>query len=302
MACNNKPINITGKTMGTTYSVKYIKQNNSISAKELQIQFAKYNKIFSSWDKNSQLSAINIAPVNKWLNVSDDMWQILNISMVIYHQTNGYFDVALGNLLRIWGHNEYFTNNNNKPKSSTIVAATKLSGSKFLLLNNRKIKKTRDIKLDLSAIAKGYTIDKLAELLLEKGIKNFIIELGGEVRANGRNNNKAWTIGINYADDKKPQAINLDNQAIASSGNYRNFIVYNNTKYGHILNPKTSTAATDNYVLVSVVAKSAAIADAYATALSAMNRKTADKFAKDNKLKAVFIAKDNDNFKIYKTF
>ncbi len=287
LSCNDN-IYIDGKSMGTTYSIIF-SDKNSIDKANIQKILDRFESIFSSWDSNSELSVINKADIGKWIKVSNDMKKLLSLSMLINKKTNGYFDITLGNTLKAWGHNEYF--NNNKAKPSSITIKKTITGMQYLLIKNNSIKKTKNIKLDLSAIAKGYALDNLAEEFVKKGINNFSIELGGEVITKGKNNKEAWKIDIfnPYSTNKK--TITLTNSAIATSGNYNNFVIFNNKKYGHIINPKTKYDNND-FTSVSVIAPSATIADAYATALMAMGG-NGYKFAKDNNLSAFFIDKNN---------
>ncbi len=287
LSCNDN-ISVNGKSMGTSYFIIF-GSNNSIDKASIQKILDKFENIFSTWQPNSELSKINTADVGKWIMVSNYMQELLLLSVAIHKQTNGYFDITLGNTLKVWGHNEYFNDNKIKPSSTTIKKI--ITGMQYLLIKNNSIKKTKDIKLDLSAIAKGYAIDNLAKEFIKKGINNFSIELGGEVITRGKNAKKPWKVGIFNPYSSSKKTITLVNSAIATSGNYNNFIIFNNNKHGHIINPKTKYDNKD-FTSVSVIAPSATIADAYATALMAMGS-DGYKLAKDNNLSAFFISKNN---------
>ncbi|SFV61281.1 Thiamin biosynthesis lipoprotein ApbE [hydrothermal vent metagenome] len=257
--------------MGTTYQIKII-NNNDITQEHITTKLKQINDIFSTWDKNSEISTINQAPINQWLTVSKELLFVLKTSQKIHQQTKGYFDITLGSLSQKLGFQNNYKNTNDY-------------GQQYLLIKNNKIKKLKNIKVDLSAIAKGYGVDEIAKLIKSKNNHNFLVEIGGEVLATGLNQNKKqWLIGI----ENQLKSIRLNNQSIATSGNSRNYLIKNNKHYSHILNPKKAISTNNSLKSVSVIHSSTMIADAYATAIMAMPINIAKKFVKIHHLNVIF--------------
>ena len=293
--------------MGTRYHIVYVaKDGNNISQQIIDARLMAINRVFSSWDKDSEVAKLNYNQSVSWLDVSYELFSLLNIAKMLYEQTDGYFDIGLGRLSNLWGFYESTENIQSKvqedksfvkPSAQSIAKVHKISGIKYLDLDALKVKKNRDIYLDFSAIAKGYALDEIAQLLEVRGIDNFLIEIGGEVLARGRRpDGENWRIGIEKPDNSSPTIVYLENRAIATSGNYRNFIVYNKKEYSHIFNPKTALPAEHKLLSVSVIHKSAMMADAYATAMIAMGKMRASALAKRLELSAIFITKTTNNY------
>ena len=240
--------------MGTTYQIKII-GTTKITKKMIDKELQKISAIFSTWQKTSEISKINQAPTNMFLPVSDELLFVLKTAQKINQQSEGYFDITMGGLSQKLG----FQKNN---------AHTYSYGQKNLVFKDNKIKKLKNILIDVSALAKGYGVDKITQFLL-KNNANFLVEIGGEIKTVGLNiNHKPWTIGIETK--TTPKKITLFNNAIATSGNYRNYLIKNNKKHSHILNPKTSQSNNNSLISVSVIHTSTMLADAYATAIMAM--------------------------------
>ncbi len=305
-ACNNKIVNLHGKTMGTRYHIVYVEQGkNNISQHLIDGRLMAINRVFSSWNTGSEVAKLNRNTSTLWIDVSSELFYLLSISKMLYEQTDGYFDIGLGRLSDLWGFYEstasiQLNSRENKvflkPNAKSIAKAHGVSGINYLDLDILRVKKNRDIHLDFSAIAKGYALDEIAKLLDAHGIYNFLIEIGGEVLARGSHSNgDDWHIGIEKPDHSNPTVINLDDHAIATSGNYRNFIIYNGEEYSHIFNPKTALPAEHKLLSVSVIHKSAMMADAYATAMMAMGKMRAFDLAKRLELRAIFITKTTNN-------
>jgi thiamine biosynthesis lipoprotein len=181
-------------------------------------------------------------------------------------------------------------------------------GYKMLKLEGNKIIKAKPgIKIDFNAIAQGYTVDVLANYLESKGINNYLVELGGELKAKGKKENEDWKVGIDKPDEKASErkleaVINLKNKALATSGNYRKFYEEGGQKFSHIINPKTGYPAQQNLLSVTVIANDCITADAYATAFMVMGLKKSIRFLEDNKdlkLEVYFIYDENGNWKTY---
>jgi thiamine biosynthesis lipoprotein len=265
-SCQEKVSLINGTTMGTSYQIKIIGPTD-ITKKIIDGELQKLNNTFSTWQEDSELSKINQAPINKWLDVSPELLWILKTAQLIYLQTGGYFDITLGGLSRKLGFQKSLSKKQHYDY-----------GQKNLVFKRNQIKKLTNILIDVSALVKGYGVDKITQFIKEKH-NNFLVEIGGEIRTSGLNqNNVPWVIGIESVTSNKPKKITLTNNAIATSGNYRNYLIKNHKKLSHILNPKIQKSTNNSLVSVSVIHPSTMIADAYATAIMAMPLNKAKNF------------------------
>lgn len=292
---SNKVNTYTGATMGTTYAVKVV-GDSDISQQKIEDRLKQINQIFSNWDTHSELFSLNQQPIGQWITVSDELFYVLKKSKEIYRQTNGYFDPGIGNLLDIWGFSA--NKQTQKPNQIEVRNALKNSSIRYLMLKDghqKAVRKIRNIRLDLSAIAKGYGVDEVAKLL---NSKNYLVEIGGEVRSAGNNNGKVWTVGIEQPNNATPISTPLNNQAIATSGNYRNYFIWQGKRYMHILNPRNGLPTDSDLASVSVIHPSAMMADAYATAMMAMGNKNATVLAKQFNLSAILILSQQGEVKV----
>ncbi len=303
----NSKLHITGQTMGTTYSIKaYGKDlDEKLVKKEIDEFLINYNKIFSTYIEDSELSIINKADINKSLKVSSELFELLKKAQSIYIKTNGMYDVTVGPLVNRWGFGP--VTKSGRPSSKEVRELLNKSGMESLLIENDKILKKKNIYIDLSSIAKGDGVDKVSKILENKfKIKDYFVEIGGEVRVSGKKDDRGpWRVGI-----EKPEylqgsglqkIITLSSESIATSGSYRNFIKYGESIFSHIVDPITGMPVTHKTISVSVIAKDCAIADAWATAFMSIGAEKSLELAKKEGLKAYFLVKENDKIVEYKT-
>jgi thiamine biosynthesis lipoprotein len=224
---------------------------------------------------------------------------MLKQSVEIYQQTDGYFDPGIGRLIDLWGFGAS-GGRTEAPKREEIEKAFENSSIRYLLMEDGRVNKTRDIHINLSAIAKGYAVDEVARLIKMSGIRNFLVEIGGEVVASGNNRGDDWVVGVERPDNKAPIPIALKDASIATSGNYRNYFIWEGKKYMHIFNPSTGLPANNDLSSATVVHPQSAISDAYATAMMAMGSMKAIELANKLKLTALLITIKEDNNQIIK--
>ncbi|MBT6655340.1 MAG: FAD:protein FMN transferase [Candidatus Thioglobus sp.] len=287
---------ITGKTMGTTYTVKTV--GNGVSKSEIEHVLNQVNQIFSTWDPNSELSLLNKKPIDQWIKVSSELYFVLSESKRIHQGTQGYFDPGIGKLIDLWGFGAVKVAH--KPTRGQVEKTRQRSSIQYLQLKNGKVKKIKDIRINLSAIAKGFGVDQVARLLNELWIKNFLVEIGGEVIARGRKGDKEWMIGIEQPGGAVPISINLNNKAVATSGNYRNYFVWEGERYTHILEPTTGLPIKNDLTSVSVLHDQTVVADAYATAMMAMGSEKATVLAQRLNLSVLLILNERFDSKVVK--
>ncbi len=287
---------IDGKTMGTTYSVKVVSGSElRVTKEEIDERLKEINKVFSNWDPYSELSLLDSEPVNEWVQASDELIFVLNESKKIMHKTAGAFDPGIGRVIDVWGFGPRLVDE--MPDRNEIEDAVRLSSLTNLVIGNTKIKKTVDIHINLSAIAKGYAVDEIAELLKRKGITDFLVEIGGEVVALGKNIEQQWTVGIEMPNSESAIPITLNNKAIATSGNYRNFFIWEGEKYNHIIEPGTGLPVRSDLTSVSVIHPQTMIADAYATAMMVMGSERSIVLAKQLDLSIILILNGDQGYK-----
>jgi len=299
-ACEPQPkqtnLTLTGNVFGTTY--KIVCQNTTVNyQKSIDSLFYLVNKSISTYLPSSDISLINIGDTSV---VADAiLLELMKKTKEIYTKTDGYFDPTVGNLVNAWG----FGPKNEKRNLDTLEVQKQMElvgFDKVQVINQKIIKKDPAIYLDFNSIGKGFGIDVVARFLEQKQIENYMIEIGGEIRAKGvKNKNKPWRIQLQnpVVTDVNDAftIINLSNNSMATSGNYRKFrIVENGQKYVHTINPKTGFATESNLLSVSVIAAlDCADVDAYATAFMAMGVEKTKKFLVEHtEIKAILIYLD----------
>ncbi len=287
---------INGSSMGTTYTVKTL--GEPVSKQSIDNVLEQVNQTFSTWIDTSELSSLNKKPVDQYLDVSKELFFVLSQSKKIHKDTFGYFDPGIGRLIDLWGFGAKEVDV--KPSRSQVEVVLPQTSIQYLQLKEGRVKKTKDIHINLSAIAKGFSVDQVAKTLSEKGIQNFLVEIGGEVATRGKNNNKDWIVGIEQPNNTLPISINLSNRSIATSGNYRNFFVWEGETYMHILNPTSGLPAKSDLSSVSVIHGQTAVADAYATAMMAMGSSKAEALARELNLSVILILNRYSDFKVVK--
>ncbi len=275
-----KQYTISGKTMGTYYTIKLI-SNKAVSVSSLKqkvdMRLKEVNKKLSMYDTESELSEFNQIEVGTPFNISSDFFTIILSAEKLYHLTQGSWDGTVKPLVDLWGFG-IKKRKNIIPDSQQINTALLNTGFNHIQIKQpRVILKLKAITLDLGSIAKGYGVDTIADLLSTSRIKHFLVEIGGELRASGKNKKgKNWSVGISkpdkfFANQDLYKIIQLKNSAIATSGNYRNFFELNGKTYSHIIHPKTGFPVDNNIVSASVVSKACTFADGLATALMVMD-------------------------------
>ncbi len=271
---------LTGKTMGTFYRIKFIPDkpvSKALWKKKVALRLKTVNARLSMYLKNSELSRFNAAPAHTPFHLSTDFRRVLEQCTHLYVISDGAWDGTVKPLVDLWGFGIKGTAPN-LPAPEAIEAAMARTGFDKLILKDQTLTKTTDgITLDLGAIAKGYGVDEIARLFPDAGIKNFLVEIGGEVVGGGRNTRGTpWVVGISRPvkgtiSSGIYRVVTLDNMAIATSGNYRNFFEREHKTYSHIINPVTGYPVDNLVVSASVIAPNCTIADGLATALMVMD-------------------------------
>lgn len=305
--CNSESkslIKIDGKAQGTTWHITYLSEDSSNHKPAIDSLLKLIDISMSTYLPSSIISRIN--KNDKDVIVDHYFVDVYKKSREVSEKTGGLFDVTVAPLVNAWGFG--FTKKASVD-SAMIDSLLNFVDYKMIRLQGNKLIKTKpETMLDFNAIAQGYSVDVLTAHLESMGINNYLVELGGEVKAKGKKNNENWKVGIdqpnenNISERKLEAIINLNNKALATSGNYRKFYEENGKKYAHILDPHSGYPAKQDLLSATVLAADAITADAYATAFMVMGLERSKQFLANNKdlnLEVYFIFDQNGSWKTY---
>ncbi len=306
-ACSPKPQTLVfqGPTMGTRYNVKVVTKAQDVDQAQLQQRIdatlVDFNFIMSTYIKDSELSRLNKAPEGGWLSVGPSLYYLLDMSKQMSELTDGAFDVTVGPLVNLWGFGPDKTGGTLPSEEKLAEVKQRVGHHLFALdLEKSSIRRDADIYIDLSAIAKGYACDVLAGLLTEQGFSDFMVEIGGEIALKGRNaQGDLWTIGVEkptLGHEGAVQAITVSNAGLATSGDYRNYKEVAGQRYSHTIDPASGRPITHTLASVTVIAPTAAEADALATAINVMGPEKGMAFAEKHGLAVYMLVHEAESF------
>lgn len=293
-----------GFVFGTVYKITY--QSDDNLKKEIEAELKKVDNSLSPYNPNSVITHVNH---NEKVEPDSFFVHVFRLARKVSEETNGAFDITVAPLVNAWG---FGFKQSTGVDSLTVDSLRQIIGYQHIALkDNQVIKEDPRIMLDCSAIAKGFGVDAVARLLESKGIRNYMVDIGGEVVVRGKNPRmNAWQIGINKPIDDS-LSINQELQTIlaisdvgmATSGNYRNFYYKGGKKYAHTIDPRTGYPVQHSILSSTVIAKDCASADAYATAFMVMGLDSAQAFCEAHpELDAYFIcAGEGDNYETHFT-
>lgn len=300
------PVKFDGKAQGTTYHITYFDKRNRNLQPEIEKILKEFDNSVSTYTPTSIISKIN----SNQKNITVDKYFIacFNKAKEVWKNTEGSFDPTVYPLVNAWG---FGPEKKQKIEKTKIDSMLQFVGFQLIeLKGNTVIKKDPRVALDFNAFAQGYSVDVVSEFLNSKGITSYIVEIGGEVYAKGKKTNgENWTIGIEKPIDNKDSqnplkaTVKLENMAIATSGNYRRFIVEDGIKYSHHIDPKTGYPAKNNLLSASVFAKECISSDANATGILVMGLEKAKAFLQAHQeLQAYLIySDDKGNYQVFET-
>ncbi|ADE15633.1 ApbE family lipoprotein [Nitrosococcus halophilus Nc 4] len=298
---------LTGATMGTGYSVKIVDLPAGIDPESLDHHIAQLleevNGLMSTYQEASELSRFNRSRRTDWIAVSPELVKVLEEAQRISRLSEGAFDVTVGPLVNLWGFGPSPYVDDLPPRQQVEAARERVD---FKQLQIRRLppairKAQGDIYVDLSGIAKGYGVDRIAELLEAQGIENYLVDIGGEERIQGYGpQGGPWRIAIErpVAGKRSVQRIlELDSSAVATSGDYRNYFEREGKRYSHTLDPRTGWPITHKLVSVTVLSATAMRADALATALMVLGPEQGFRLAEREQIAALFLVKTPGGFR-----
>ncbi|MCH1612176.1 MAG: FAD:protein FMN transferase [Flavobacteriales bacterium] len=294
-------LKVKGYAQGSTYSITYSDHYQRDFSYSIDSILNIVDSQLSTYDSNSFISLLNKSKDTCLSLHGKSMFTYcFNISKEINNKTNGFFNPAVYPLVNYWG----FYSDSTPSIDSLFIKDSLLN---YIDLNNNFslfkdslttyiCKKSKNSKLDFNAVAQGYSVDLVSDFLKTKRVENFLIEIGGELSSYGKNHeNKLWRVGIERPIDSSfvgefefQKIIELDNQSLATSGNYRKFKVINGRKFSHSIDPISGFPANNNLLSVTVICEKAASADALATSFMVMGKEKAIDFIASNPLDSIF--------------
>jgi FAD:protein FMN transferase len=279
---------LSGPTMGTRWSVLI---DDPVADATLQARFqAAVDEVdtqMSTWKPDSDLMRLNAAALDTWVTLPVRLLTVLGAGLVISRQTKGAFEMNIGDAVRAWGFG--------LDAIRTASAAQRVPATDALEIDrvNGMARKSASLALDLSGIAKGYGVDRLAETATELGLKHALCSIDGEVRAIGtRWDRRPWAVGIDAPEDGprgQHSVLALEDMAAATSGDYRHFMTVGNTRLSHTMDPHRGAPLAAAPASVTVLSRSCMLADAMATALMVMGDSKGLVFAQDQAISALFL-------------
>jgi len=313
-ACGNAPhrlLELTGDTMGTSFSVKVVDPPAQLHRDTLlalvNAELAGLVQHMSTYEPDSELSRFNLSRETDWIAASSELIEVLEEARQVSELTSGAFDVTVGPLVDLWGFGPEYTGDRipTDAEIDTLLARVGYDNIEVRSDPPAIRKRNPGVHVDLSAIAKGYAVDRLALLLESHGISSYLVEIGGELRGHGQNQHgELWRIGIETpsAGERSVHAvIGIDNTGVATSGDYRNYFMHDGQRYSHTLDPRTGRPVVHALASVTVISPDTMRADAMATALMVLGPDAGYALADRTGLAACFIVRTADGFVDHQT-
>ncbi|WP_395341417.1 FAD:protein FMN transferase [Ningiella sp. W23] len=301
----------SGKTMGTTYNIKYVRSTESadidshLLQREVDKRLIQINQLMSTYIDDSELSLLNQAPANAPFAISQDTAVVINKALALAELSQGALDITIGPIVNMWGFGPT-KRPERAPSAEQLSRAQDYVGLDKVSINNNLVTKHHpNVYIDLSTIAKGYAVDELAQILESYQITNYLVEIGGEMRLSGqKQGNQDWLVAIEKpitTERVAQRIISIGNNAIATSGDYRNYFEEDGVRFSHLIDPSTGAPIQHNLVAVSVIAPTCIEADGLATALIVMGAEAGTVLAEQENIAAIFITKEEDRFVEYRS-
>jgi len=306
--CSGKSpaVQLAGATMGTTWHVTYVTPpggpGQQVFLSGIARQLVGVDASMSTYREDSEISQLNRAPADTWVEVSAPFYSVLSTALEVGRESGGAYDVTVGPLVDLWGFGPA-RGEDAVPSRERIETARARVGQHQLRLDaeGHRVKKLlAGVTLDFSSVAKGYAVDQVALWLAQQGVTDFLVEVGGEMRVAGHSpRGDLWRVAIEQPDAAARSvaaSIGLSDVSVATSGDYRNYFEVNGKRYSHSIDPRTGWPVAHELVSVTVVHPSAMVADAWATALTVLGPQQAATVANRHDLAVYFIQRDADGF------
>jgi len=297
---------LSGSAMGTTFNVLLVAPADDISKDRLQARIDKtladIENMASTWREDSELSEFNANPASGWIATSVELCEAIASALEVSHQTGGAFDITIGPLVNLWGFGP--EGDVSEPPADdalrAVMAEVGYEGLKTRCDDPAVNKRSGGIYVDLSGWAKGHAVDELALLLDQHQLRDYLVEIGGEIRVRGHNaEGLEWAVAIETPSTTKrvPHSVmRVTNTSVATSGDYRNFFSHDGQHYSHTIDARTGRPIRHSLAAVTVVNESAAYADAMATALLVLGPTDGPQRAEKLGVAAYFLIRNKTGF------
>lgn len=292
---------LSGQTMGTTYTVVAVEPRGGLNKNDLKAAIdaalEDVDQKMSNWNPTSEISQINALKANTPFPMSSDMLALMQAAQTVHETSDKQFDLTLGPLIDLWGFGAQKPTGRVPVDSAVTTAMQSVGQSDVLTLDGNTLSKSHDgTQMYLSAIGKGFGVDRLGDTVRSFGVTDFMVEIGGDIITSGKNAEEMpWQIAIETPDARQRsflKVLGVSDLGMATSGDYRNYFEHDGTRYSHILSATTGRPVTHATASVTVLTKNAMLADAWATALLVVGRERGMEIAERQNLAALFIDRE----------
>src|SRR5690554_6781405 len=299
-----EPEVLSGRIFGTFFEVSISGEDNFDHEAVQTGVLATLNEVdrqMSTYRQDSVLNQVNQSPLGTPVRVPVELFYVLQVAELISQASNGAFDTTVGGLVNLWGFGPE-GRITKAPDNNELQRRLAQVGHRFVSLDESTLSVTRhaDVFIDLSGIAKGFAVDQVSNYLHEQGLHNFLVNIGGDLKAAGmRNNERPWRVGIEVPTDQKQVAqhvMPVINQAMLGSGDYRNYFEEKGVRYSHTIDPTTGRPIHHRLAAVHVIMDNATEADAWATALLVLGEQQGVELANNKGIAAIFVYRNNGEF------
>lgn len=307
------PVRFEGNIFGTFYQVTIMDPLTQGQSRELEEGFLaeleSVDQAMSTYRDDAELMAFNEAPLEEWQPLSNELIDVLAISQSVADISHGAFDITVGDLVNLWSFGPG-ARPEEVPSDEALTKQLTQVGFDALEIDSQQMqaRRTRDVFVDLSGVAKGHATDRVAAYLDQQGIEHYLVNLGGDLIARGQRHKEEqtpWRIGIEVPEDGQQRAQHiiplagtaLASMSVATSGDYRNYFEVDGQRFSHTIDPRTGRPVTHQLASVSVFHPSNAWADAWATALLVLGEEEAMQVARENSLKVLMLVRKDDGWR-----
>jgi thiamine biosynthesis lipoprotein len=299
---------LSGSIQGTTYHIKMVLEGIQVTPEQVKADveevFRNVDEKLSNWREDSEISRFNRQKTTDWVSVSPEIIRLVAIGQEVHAKTQGCYDLTVKPIFDLWGFAKHDEKVPEQADIDQVLAHIGMDKLEIDAEHHRLRKKDPEIQVSLDSIAQGFTVGAVAERLEQRGVRNYLAEIGGEMKVKGRKaNGAAWRVAI-----EKPTPMAREVQrivdlheeqgsAVMTSGTYRNFFESSGKTYSHILNPKTGRPVAHSLLSTTVLHPDPTWADAWSTALLCVGETEGARIAEAEHLKALFIYRDGEQLK-----
>ncbi|HEX8545088.1 MAG TPA: FAD:protein FMN transferase [Pseudomonas sp.] len=301
--CGERIETFDGPTMGSTYSIKYVRDLSGPSPRQVKVKvealLQQVDEQMSTYRKDSLVSRFNQLPAQSCMTLPDSMLGLVSYGSQLSEDSQGAYDLTVEPLMNLWGFGPD-AHRERVPLPAEIAQVLTQIGHRHLRINHQQLCKDTDIKLDFDSIAAGYTVDEVSTLLEQMGVHSYLVEITGELKAVGRKpDGSPWRIAIEAPRNDQQVAqisLDIDGYGMSTSGDYRNYFEANGNHYSHIFDPVSGAPIDHNLTSVTVVDPSARNADGLSTLLIVLGPERGYQYAVTHKIAALFITRETKGF------